>query len=659
MTSRPLLERRLASSDNGRSKASSALIATESPSQETAKPSRTSEKPTVKFKRTLLRIKPALRNTSTTIANGVKTSFEKAADAWHITAALWKKAPAWTPETFNCIVALASLTGLVVTLLVQGNKTLPDWPKLVSVNSIVSIFSLSIRTAVCFVVAEGISQTKWQWFDRPQQLSDMDRFDSASRSAWGSFLILCKPSLRGSYWITALGALITIMATLTGFFTQQLIVFEDCQRIDSSASAGVWRTNHYGSEQDNNLFIPMGTAIGIGITQPIGDRTGALTENCTTGNCTLPSDNGASFSTVAISHHCQNRTADLRIDRTVWEGAVSLQSEGLSLSRAQEDSTYNMVMFSNLTYSDDDSYIVRISFLHRKEVEDDLRKIAAVSCDLYAVINTYGVNISNSVMKETLVESVRLRHCPGTLGSFCSATSYTLRNGKRQRCEWSNEPGPDHVSIRVPENDSSSRNGTDITVYRYYPPDCVWSWTAGLGGLDTYIEQIFAGTSVSFVTMDYGRLEASVQLRKVYETLQSDINSMDPINSLFTNMTTAINTVVRTNGPDGRSGMARADVWYTTTCMRISWVWITFPAVMIVLCIVFLCLVAFMTRGVERERMWKSSILAVLFCEVDDTAVVLKPVGKHKMDLIASTTSVSLGQDLSTLRLIGASRGTA
>lgn len=42
----------------------------------------------------------------------------------------------------------------------------------------------------CLPAAEGISQLKWYWFNEPQPLIDLDRFDTASRGPWGSLLLL-------------------------------------------------------------------------------------------------------------------------------------------------------------------------------------------------------------------------------------------------------------------------------------------------------------------------------------------------------------------------------------------------------------------------------------------------------------------------------------
>ncbi|CAN9107377.1 unnamed protein product [Alternaria alternata] len=101
---------------------------------------------------------------------------------------LWRKG--WTAETCSCIFALLSLIGLVLTLMAHQDRPLPDWPQIVSINSIVSLFSMMIRAGVSMVLAEGISQSKWQWFRKARKLDDMAKFDSASRGAWGSVLFI-------------------------------------------------------------------------------------------------------------------------------------------------------------------------------------------------------------------------------------------------------------------------------------------------------------------------------------------------------------------------------------------------------------------------------------------------------------------------------------
>lgn len=66
---------------------------------------------------------------------------------------LWKMG--WTAEVLSLLFALLSLLGLIATLIAHQDKPLPDWPQLVSLNSIISLFSLMIRTGVGVVLAEG------------------------------------------------------------------------------------------------------------------------------------------------------------------------------------------------------------------------------------------------------------------------------------------------------------------------------------------------------------------------------------------------------------------------------------------------------------------------------------------------------------------------
>jgi hypothetical protein len=68
-------------------------------------------------------------------------------------ACMWAKG--WMAETCSYIVAILALTGLVVTLSAHHSRPLPQWPQLVTINSIISLFSLLMRACVGVVIAEG------------------------------------------------------------------------------------------------------------------------------------------------------------------------------------------------------------------------------------------------------------------------------------------------------------------------------------------------------------------------------------------------------------------------------------------------------------------------------------------------------------------------
>jgi hypothetical protein len=83
----------------------------------------------------------------------LKSLYQKLLTKKHSFQRLWKGS--WTAETCSFILAIIALGGLVATLLVHQGKPLPQWPQLVTINSIVSLFSLVMRACVGVVLTEG------------------------------------------------------------------------------------------------------------------------------------------------------------------------------------------------------------------------------------------------------------------------------------------------------------------------------------------------------------------------------------------------------------------------------------------------------------------------------------------------------------------------
>ncbi|KAH6622142.1 hypothetical protein C7974DRAFT_377748 [Boeremia exigua] len=106
----------------------------------------------------------------------------------------------WTVEICSYFIAILALAGLVATLSAHQSKPLPQWPQLVTINSIISLLSLIMRACVGIVLAEGISQCKWNWYRKQKKLDHIERLDSASRGSWGSFTLLFYFRLRQAYY---------------------------------------------------------------------------------------------------------------------------------------------------------------------------------------------------------------------------------------------------------------------------------------------------------------------------------------------------------------------------------------------------------------------------------------------------------------------------
>lgn len=74
-------------------------------------------------------------------------------ECMRLSAWFWKKS--WTAEVCSFMLAIFSLVTLVLTLLTHQDKPLPEWPQLITINSIVSLIALFMRIGVSVVLGEG------------------------------------------------------------------------------------------------------------------------------------------------------------------------------------------------------------------------------------------------------------------------------------------------------------------------------------------------------------------------------------------------------------------------------------------------------------------------------------------------------------------------
>ncbi|KAH6344004.1 hypothetical protein HBI37_088780 [Parastagonospora nodorum] len=419
----------------------------------------------------------------------------------------------------------------------------------------------------------------------------------------------------------------------------------------------------------------MVSAINVGILQPPGDLTNTLSSGCSSGNYTFSESGSPSFSTIAMRHYCQDITSRIRV-----------LNETRTSDNKSSTGAYLRIDFGNKETFDWSQNPLGSSSRHGSHWDDKDWK--AVNCSLFPVVNTYAANISGAVLQEELTESFPLRgigghskkremadqdfaalqeeltdnfYLQGTGGHFrrpgtadqdfnnivftfahMMVTNHNLRGGKRESCEGSNRPGTGLREFMKSSNEPTyvtlegHTNPTSGWKWRYYPEDCIWT------------RDILDGQNV---TMTFkGGLGGSTHLRVLFE--EGNV-TYDSIDERFRGLATSISAVMRTNGGSAytRSLMeiARGTVWVNITCVSIRWPWIAFPAVMIGLTGLFLILVAIENRGIENDRLWKSSFLAALFCEAE---LHEKPVGKEQMKAVAKSSSMSLEGKNGTLRLI-------
>jgi hypothetical protein len=476
-----------------------------------------------------------------------------------------------------------------------------------------------------------------------------------------------------------MGAIITIMASLTGFFTQQIVLFQDCLELNHGASVSIAKTNNYtrSGPPTQNMnptdFDAMIAAVNVGLIQPVVDFTNVLSVGCSSGNCTFPSTNHRSFSTLGVGRVCEDVTTQIRVvNETIDSESNSTVPEFFAFDY---DSTHTMefaridsgVVLRSWTGATNNT-ISTIYLVYRKNPH--VFDYKALKCSLYPTVNTYTAIIESTILDEVLIDSVPFVPLPQQSSTELPddveydslqpswfarmVTERTFRDGIEESCTGSENPGPGLIKLMKRTGDPTTANFTDPSSvgatwrWWYFPEDCVWSMhNFSPQGMAGTFQEIFEEKTLNMGALRSG-VEGPAHLRRLFK---GGNITLDTVNEQTKDLAIAMTSVIRTNGEEGLSGYLKGEVWSNTTCVDIRWHWISFPATMIGLTGLFLLLVVIANRGVESDRLWKSSFLAVLFCEVELPGN--RPVGREDMAATAESTSVCLEGKSGTLRLVG------
>ena len=230
----------------------------------------------------------------------------------------------WWLELLCCVLFVGALAAVIVTIYPYEGRPLPQWPYRLSINSLISVYTVILKAAMLLVAAEGLSQLKWTWYGRSRPLKDLLSFDDASRGPWGSLNLIWR--LRGRQFVSRCGAFITVAALIIDPFAQQVISTYDCDILAESGAATIPRTNNFNERGKHieaaidTVSLEMQRSINAGIFNPGGN----VAFDCSTGNCTFPSE----YHTVAYCSECNDTTNKLSIDT----GTNSLNNTSWTIS---------------------------------------------------------------------------------------------------------------------------------------------------------------------------------------------------------------------------------------------------------------------------------------------------------------------------------------
>ncbi|KAI1803519.1 hypothetical protein F4811DRAFT_328374 [Daldinia bambusicola] len=253
----------------------------------------------------------------------------------------------WKLEILSCLLVLASPLAILATLYPYDTRPLPQWPLRISVNTLLSIYSVVLKASLGFVAASCIGQLQWIWFSQGRPIYDLVRYDNARQGAWGSLQLLWAQRMRQP--LTALGGILLVLAVGIDPFIQQLIVLDNCSIVVDDKKAMLPRTNRF----DDQLEVPtFGHDIDLAISRGITQLGSGTYPECTTGNCSFTD----AYGTLGYCSFCDDSSDEITIETTHTPIANSTGSETVTIRSSLPEGIYqanNPTDLSrlNVTYS--------------------------------------------------------------------------------------------------------------------------------------------------------------------------------------------------------------------------------------------------------------------------------------------------------------------
>lgn len=465
---------------------------------------------------------------------------------------------------------------------------------------------------IVLTVGIGISQFKWLWYSSPGPLGDLVKFDSASRGIWGSFNLLAR--LR--FHLVSLGAIVTIVSTASDPFIQQVVRYRSCARAYENGVANISRINQYRdytSVRDGSELETLGLDMQAALYKGVYDSFEPVQATCSTGNCTFPD-----YRTVGMCSACEDISSQIDIlqEEMCVDYIIRLPS-GLNLTHevgqvvnlgpdnptAGIDAQFPYA--TNIMYWDESVDAAYPSVDNATACSKWIKASAvALNCTLFPCVRTYSTNVTSGQTSEILLSTTNMASLdiewadaysdvpmPCLInGSYYTESAFAV-NGTVYNISWVD--GPVHQTFIPPQcYYNLSTQGlleylpSFLNGYLRFAPEDDYADPAWVG-------QLYSQGNVSFDTIDafWGAIAESLTVT-IRQSADALVNGSNPTTRSY----------------------ATGTAYNVKTCITVEWPWLSLPAFLIILTILFLVVTMVKSR---HAILWKASPLALLVCGLE------------------------------------------
>ncbi|KAK5655525.1 hypothetical protein OQA88_5456 [Cercophora sp. LCS_1] len=200
------------------------------------------------------------------------------------------KKPVWR----QWLLEIASF--IIAVLRVYDGRSLPKLPMSITLNTFLAFFTTLSKVAFMSPISEALSQWKWNILvsGRPRaqqgrQVHEFDVLDNASRATWGSWPVIWNFRWRH---VVSLAAILSILSIFVTPVTQALVSYHQRPAVSSEVASVPLARNHisYGdrrrrSEDLSDLILAITAGMNNRVTG--GGPVEHLDAICASTNCTF------------------------------------------------------------------------------------------------------------------------------------------------------------------------------------------------------------------------------------------------------------------------------------------------------------------------------------------------------------------------------------
>jgi hypothetical protein len=583
-------------------------------------------------------------------------------------------APAWSVwkwEAAACFMATVSLSAVVATLYPYNGQPLPQWPFRISINTLVSIFSVVLKASFALVVQSSIGQLQWQWLKSERPLYDLTRYSEAGQGGAKSVAYIWAHHFRQP--LGSLAAFIAIMTIAVDPFFQQLVGYTDCQVPLENILATIPRTNYFDSANMYSSPHTIVPAVQDAIVGGFFTQADAIQADCSTGNCTFPMYSTAGYcstcddvsESLSFSYECpgdaNNSTSASCGSRSNISTIVtsslssSLQNMTMQFRFDENDVTLPNLMTGGWAYRNPcqfDAIAGKTPFTlnntnpstgerpldceHPERNDWRCRGYGAARCRIYPCVRTYNTTIQAGTTSEIMTGCTTLddllsipywnpgsRHYGevGHLRYFVLLNLSCVTTDEQQNLSrLGYDISQAWVGFNLTDGLRPGGFSTEETSFpgSMFARQCAYSWD---GLVDYSLWNLFqeSGFMAGNVTaaMEISRTPPTAKViafggAEDLGVLYNSTNfSIQGIQDKFEDVASSFTAYIRTHGNDNYSEPAEGVVLHYATCLHINWPWISLPAGLLTGVLGLFYLTAFTPqKGVP---LWKTSILPLVF----------------------------------------------